>query len=212
MATAAQTLANRANAQLSRGPITPAGKTASSQNATRHGLSSPQFAILPNENPAEFTELLESLTAEFEPQTDHELFLVHLMAKSRWKMLRVDRLESEAFDDVMTAPESPSGSPDSRILAAMNSNGNILDRLQRYSAAAERSYFRALRELHAGRTQKTRVQNEANQFLLDSLLGTPPAKAPVQNEPNPAARPQRLTMERTVQPARTAPLVRGMGS
>jgi hypothetical protein len=134
------------------------------------------------------------------------------MAKSRWKMLRVERLESEALDDIMTAPEAPSGSPDTCILAAMKSNGSILDKLQRYSAAAERSYFRALRELHAGRTQKTRVQNEANQFLLNSLLGAPPAKAPVQNEPNLAPRPQRFTVERTVQPARTAPLVRGTGS
>ena len=41
MATERQILANRANARLSRGPKTAAGKLTSSRNAYRHGLSSP---------------------------------------------------------------------------------------------------------------------------------------------------------------------------
>jgi len=42
MATAKQVAANRRNAQRSTGPRTAAGKSTSSRNALRHGLSRPQ--------------------------------------------------------------------------------------------------------------------------------------------------------------------------
>jgi hypothetical protein len=42
MATARQIAANRRNAQRSTGPRTAAGKSTSSRNALRHGLSRPQ--------------------------------------------------------------------------------------------------------------------------------------------------------------------------
>ena len=39
MSTPAQTTANQLNAQLSTGPRTPEGKSTSSQNSTKHGLT-----------------------------------------------------------------------------------------------------------------------------------------------------------------------------
>ena len=65
MASTAQVLANRANARLSTGPKTEAGKAAVSQNAASHGLSSGSFTLLPHENPEEFNQLLESLNQQF---------------------------------------------------------------------------------------------------------------------------------------------------
>ena len=59
MATTAQVLANRANAQHSTGPRSDAGKAAASQNATSHGLSSSSFALLPHENEEDFIHLGE---------------------------------------------------------------------------------------------------------------------------------------------------------
>ena len=43
-------------ASRKRGPSTPAGKARSAQNALRHGLSSRTFALLPEEDPAEWAE------------------------------------------------------------------------------------------------------------------------------------------------------------
>jgi hypothetical protein len=45
MATEAQILANRLNAQKSTGPQTPEGKAIVSQNAVKHGLSAGQDII-----------------------------------------------------------------------------------------------------------------------------------------------------------------------
>src|SRR5690349_13340048 len=47
----ARLAANRANAQLSTGPATPAGKAASSQNSFKHGLYSKQI-VIKGEDPA----------------------------------------------------------------------------------------------------------------------------------------------------------------
>lgn len=194
MASPAQILANRANAQLSTGPRTPQGKAVSAQNAVAHGLAASRFALMPNEDPGEFAQLMENFRAEFKPQTAHEDFLVETMGKARWKMLRVERLEEAAFGRIFDG----AGAPDVRMLETIESNHNPLDKLARYAAAAERSYHKAHSLLMAGRAQaareqnqKVRVQNEANQFLLDQLLGTPPpkrAEAPVQNEPNSTVR------------------------
>ena len=63
MSTEAQIAANRANSQLSTGPITDTGKAASSQNNFRHGFTG-AFAILPWEKQEEFNNLLEELRAE----------------------------------------------------------------------------------------------------------------------------------------------------
>ena len=49
MATAAQCLANHANAQLSTGPRTGQGKARSAQNHLSHGLSSREFIVLPGQ-------------------------------------------------------------------------------------------------------------------------------------------------------------------
>ena len=94
MATAPQILANRANAQRSTGPQTAAGKAAVSQNATSHGLSSSQFALLPHNNPEEFHRLLDTLLQEFQPVSTTEEFLVTELARAQWKIGRIAHIEA----------------------------------------------------------------------------------------------------------------------
>src|ERR1700681_4410061 len=102
MATAAQIFANRENSKLSTGPTTPDGKAASSTNATSHGLSAAD-PVLPHEDRSQFTLLLERYQSEFAPATAHEEFLVAQMAGARWKLDRVERIETAMF----AALESP---------------------------------------------------------------------------------------------------------
>ena len=63
MATPAQLLANQANAALSSGPRTDAGKAASSRNATTHGFSTGVFQIDTADEPY-FQQLEAALHAE----------------------------------------------------------------------------------------------------------------------------------------------------
>ena len=60
MTTNKQTEANRNNAALSTGPITPVGKRAISLNALRHGLLS-AAPVLPDEDEGDYAELLRGL-------------------------------------------------------------------------------------------------------------------------------------------------------
>lgn len=150
MATSAQILANRQNAVLSTGPRTPEGKQASAANATKHGLSS-QFSVLPHENFEEFEALRVSFSAEFEPRTPHQEFLVEQMLQARWRIARIYRLEAAVFEQL--AQSQTGESADARIAAALIQSSGLgaLNVLQRYLAAAERSYHKAARELAESR-------------------------------------------------------------
>lgn len=147
MASAAQITANRKNARHSTGPRTNAGKQASAANATKHGLSSAD-PVLPNENRDEYDRLFADYCAQFEPANEHETFLIRQMTHARWRLARIQRLEVQYFDMHLSQDDNP----DIGILAGMEKEGSsALDKLQRYAANAERSYYRAHKELTAGR-------------------------------------------------------------
>ena len=195
MASPSQILANRSNARFSTGPSTPEGKLASSANATRHGLSG-VFAILPHEDRAAFDQLAATLRAEFLPAGDTETFLVDQMIQSRWKMARIERLEMEAFEQTLTEPGS-TDSPDGRILAALSAPGNIFDKLQRYTAAAERCYYKALREIQNLRARAQKADAASIDTYIKKVVHAPmpDQKLPVQNKPNStAAAPANLAL------------------
>jgi hypothetical protein len=157
MATPAQIHANQQNAQKSTGPRSPEGKAASAQNAAKHGLAS-AFRVLQHEDQDEFGELLTSLRDEHQPATEHQAFLVEQLAKTHWILARAQRLETLAFDQLAGAELDPSD-PDSAIIAKISeTNPNVLSTLQRYAQNAERSYYKAFRELAASK----KIQNEAD--------------------------------------------------
>ena len=96
MPTDEQIQANRANAQHSTGPRTPEGKARSSANRTTHALTG-RHAVLPTESPAAFDQLLANLRAEWNPQSETESQQVELLAHHWWRLLRIARLENDAF-------------------------------------------------------------------------------------------------------------------
>ena len=186
MSSAAQVLANRQNAQHSTGPSTPEGKAASSRNATRHGLSG-VFNVLPHEDPEEFDQVATRIHDEFQPEGENETFLVNQMVQARCKLVRIQRLETLAFEQILTEPGSALD-PDARVLAVLCQSGNPLDKLQRYAASAERSYYKALRELESARlrnhkTEAKMLANHINKVVFAPVPGHA-ERAPVQNEAN----------------------------
>ena len=180
MATTAQILANRRNAQVSTGPSTPAGKLASSRNATSHGLSA-GFTILAHESLADFENLRDSYLSEFHPETEHDNFLLDQMVQARWKLQRLQKLEEAAFEAILSDDAETLTTPEARIVAKLGPNA--LDKIERYTATAQRAYYKAHNELQKSQTQKKQIEAKALETCLDDLLGTPKTP-PVQNKPN----------------------------
>ncbi len=75
------------------GPRTAAGKVRSSRNAIRHGILSAHL-LLPDEDPAEYRLLLDSLFAEMQPVGTLEQALVERIAVALWRQRRLVRVES----------------------------------------------------------------------------------------------------------------------
>jgi hypothetical protein len=176
MATAAQLTANRANAQLSTGPVTPQGKARVAQNALKHGLTSRHLVIRPDEE-EEFSVLRDALEAELDPRGALETIALLEILHAAWSLHRFRRIEAEVsrgdMEDFLRREETA-----------------ILDRLARYQARAQRAYYRAVHELRALQT---------NRALRDAQPG-PPADA----EPPALAEIAKLTKQtRSQAPPRT---------
>ncbi len=98
MSTSAQIAANQANAQHSTGPVSEAGKAASSQNRKTHGFTG-RFALMTGEDPEEFNELITALIDEHQPSTATENMLVEKMAQHFWTAQRATNLQAMCFGD-----------------------------------------------------------------------------------------------------------------
>jgi hypothetical protein len=82
---------NRANAQHSSGPATPAGKARSSQNALKNGLYS-SSAKLPTEDDEEFLAYSATFIADLKPVGATQEALVEIVSDNSWRLRRVRRL------------------------------------------------------------------------------------------------------------------------
>jgi hypothetical protein len=102
MATKKQIRANRSNSQRSRGPTSPQGKAASSQNAIKHGLLSGKPSALPWEDPQELTEFRAQMQDELKPQGPLESALVEQIVGALWKLRRMDFFLEYGILDIIT--------------------------------------------------------------------------------------------------------------
>ena len=89
---AARLAANRANAQHSTGAKTPEGKSASSLNALKTGLTG-VTVILPADDAVKYAAHIRAYEQEFQPVGPEECALVQSIADTRWRLNRIPALE-----------------------------------------------------------------------------------------------------------------------
>ncbi|HEY3453178.1 MAG TPA: hypothetical protein VGK64_01160 [Bryobacteraceae bacterium] len=142
MATEAQIAANQANAKLSSGPKSEAGRAASSKNHVIHGLSyrGGMFILLPWESAVEFDQLVIDLKNEYGPKNRTELILVERMAQHHWLRNRATLLQGNCFLD--------DGTIDDKRLALY----------LRYETTHERAFHKCLTELLRIRAEKRKQE------------------------------------------------------
>jgi hypothetical protein len=95
--------ANRANAMLSTGPRTAAGKQRSSQNALTHGLTATS-AVLATEDPADYQLHCRQFFEEYKPATPTETQLTQELADTAWRLNRIPNLEAALLDRAANPP------------------------------------------------------------------------------------------------------------
>lgn len=200
MASDRQITANRQNAKRSTGPKTPEGKARASLNAVRHGLLARQ-SVIPEEDRADYLDLLAALEAEHQPQSPLETFLVHQMASAQWRLERLTRIETGFFvarmnkvheweygkDDEEDSDEDEAAEPapehdydeDTRLLGVLfheHSGGDPFAKLSRYQTTLQRLFFRSLTAFLDARARR---------------MPPPPEPPSAPNEPKQPAGPQR---------------------
>jgi hypothetical protein len=95
------------------------------------------------------------------------------MAESRWRLDRTHRFEAVAYEQLLD--EYDKTNPDHVIVVKLtNRTANIFDLLQRYRTAAERSYYKAHRELAQGRKSEKRNEATDPQAWLKAQLAKHP--------------------------------------
>jgi len=167
MASAAQVLANRSNAQKSTGPRTPEGKATASQNAVKHGLLAEQV-VIKGEDPAEFESYREGMLAELAPVGAVEEMLAERAVSLSWRLRRAERLQSAVFatvyrenaNDVVLWPKhglpiQPGPGEDEVVLGQVVmtdfTRAQVLDRLLVYERRIESSLYRMMAQLRKER-------------------------------------------------------------
>jgi hypothetical protein len=152
MTTATQILSNRANAQFSTGPKTEAGKTRSSLNALRHGLTG-QIVVMPTEDLEAYQAHLKSFTHEYQPQGATEANLVQALADASWRLNRVAALETNLLSlglasETSTLTNAPPQVQDAlSIAAALESQTKALANLSMHSQRLSRQFERTVTQL-----------------------------------------------------------------
>ncbi|HEX4137363.1 MAG TPA: hypothetical protein VHY84_22330 [Bryobacteraceae bacterium] len=117
-----QLAANRRNAQLSRGPVSAAGRQRSSLNNLRHGLTG-QTTVLSDEDRAAHERLCAGIVACLRPVGLLEAQMAQSIADDHWRLNRVSAIETNMF--ALGHYESPAqedaSEDDPDIHAALNS-------------------------------------------------------------------------------------------
>ena len=195
MATEAQILANRHNAQKSTGPRTTEGKTAVSQNAVKHGLLA-RNNVIDSESQAEFALHRDQILGELDPVSPMESILAERVVTLSWRLKRICRIQNQAIDTLnedntsspltkltqslllqnqpvpqvsQPAPSTTAGHLTLGRLAVKDfANARVLDRLLMYERRIENSLYKTILEiqrLNLVRKLNTGSEKPANLFM-----------------------------------------------
>ncbi|HYI97826.1 MAG TPA: hypothetical protein VEX68_30080 [Bryobacteraceae bacterium] len=164
----------RINGAKSNGPITAEGKATSAQNSLKHGLTSSRV-VLPHESQEAYDKLEASLINRFKPTDDLESELVQEMAAARWRLRRIESMESALFKKAIKQHEE-AGTPDALDVAyAEVAESKSYRMLVRHAAQLRRAYEKAWKEIQLLQTQQEtdeedELQNEPSAAFFKRQL------------------------------------------
>lgn len=145
---------NRLNAQKSTGPKTPEGKSRSSRNAVKHGITA-AACIISTENLPEYESLRQAYMLRFDARDQVEIDLVDRLVAAEWNLRRIRTAINESLNLQLSRMEADIARqfeyiPDSaRLALALEKLADTpaFQLLQRYQTRCQTDYNRALKSL-----------------------------------------------------------------
>jgi hypothetical protein len=186
MASAAQVAANRENAKRPR-TLSEETKESLRTRALKHGLASKLDAntVVRHENKEEFETILNALVSEATLGVPEEILLINLQAQSYWKLQRAMKMETGALNVSVIVAQMENkvaqtlkdgAGLGSALAIALREHTAWFETLRRYSTTAERTFFKATREL--AMIRKTGPQEPIGQpEIAQSEIGYVPQNA-----------------------------------
>lgn len=200
MASEAQILANRRNAEKSTGPRTVEGKAAASQNAVKHGLLA-RRCVINSEDPEEFDAFREQMLGQLAPAGPMETVLAERIVSLSWRLKRAERMQDEVLDCLL-AEEGESGELGSfeqagdpalgRAAVKDFAGDRTLERLMVYERRVENSLYKAISELDRIKMLGSFNAEERNRYRELAYPDPRPVGGPV-----PTVTPRGVTTNRT---------------
>src|SRR5512141_1010679 len=203
MSSLRRTISSRANGALSKGPITPAGKARSAQNATRHGLMA-KIVVLGNESREGFDAMQSEFLARFQPADAVELGLVEEMLSAFWRQRRAWAIETRLMDNATrTRPTDEDELTRLAIGFSSIAAEPPLELIHRYETRLHRIFQRALANLIKMRSlpeltppENSELPNDPSPISEQSPEPPPADNIKLPNEPSPiSAHPNRDTAD-----------------
>ena len=155
MASEKQSVANRANAKLSTGPKTQSGKTQSSKNAWKHGLTA-KALVIKGENPKDFDLVRAEFEAQFKPQHALQFELVERVAVTAWRLRRIPAFEAALIEarraeairrELEIGADEDEEETTGLALICDSESQDTLGKLSRYEAGLLNVFNRTLQQL-----------------------------------------------------------------
>jgi len=108
---------------------------------------------VPGENPEQFTALIESLTAEYQPETEMQKIVVDEAARAIWELARVNREFDKSQQELYSKQQN---------MRDWDAGQHAeFERMLRYRTKAERAYGRAFQAVEYLRKLRLQAQQRA---------------------------------------------------
>jgi hypothetical protein len=164
--------ANRANAQHSTGPRTPAGKARAAQNSLRHGLTA-LSPVLPAEDRTAYDRHLQDFADQYQPANPTEQQLTRDLADTAWRINRIPALEADLLARAANPPNEQAA-----IAFDIVDAYRAINSLSTHGARLSRQFHNTLdqlREIQGERRQQEvrDMRRAAAVFQVHKEKGTP---------------------------------------
>ena len=181
--------ANRRNAAMSHGPITPEGRAAVRHNALKHGFTAAEIILPTVEEKTDFEQFRFSFEQEYNPVGPTEEVLLEDMVIARWRLSRIRKMEPGFFAKGLhslkrTREENYSNlSGHAHLVHVLSDDALYTDtygKMSRYEGRFERTFYKALKELQRLQALRATVSDSGNGTV---------SQTPVSPDPDPPPQP-----------------------